>query len=159
MGLGAFSVLVLLRLLLCPLLVVLVLSCPGAEKRDPPYPPLVDSPSLPTPCEDQEDGYTTRGGRWGFLFRPLGFVIANPYFCGGLALFLFWFCKIGGSSPFLAGCFVVVALMFELRFLYSLLSSCVARPLVFPEGVRVVLGHLPCPWSRLCFCLCFVCLL
>ena len=73
------------------LLSVLVLSCPGAEKRDPPYPPLVGSPSLPTPCEDREDGYKARGGRWGFLSCPLGLVIAKPYSCRGLAWFLVLF--------------------------------------------------------------------
>ena len=26
-------------------------------------------------------------------------------------------------------------------------GSLVTRPLVVPEGVRVVLGRLPCPWS------------
>ena len=90
-----------LRLLLRLRLVsVLVLSCPGAEKRDPSYPPLVGSPSLPTPCEDREDGYTTRGGRWGFLFRPLGLVIAKPYSCRGLALFCFGSCVNWLFKPF-----------------------------------------------------------
>ena len=72
-GSGGLLLLLLLRLLLFVSVSVLALSCPGAEKRDPPYPPLVDSPSLPTPCEDREDGYTTRGGRLGILFPPFGF--------------------------------------------------------------------------------------
>ena len=59
----------------------------------------------------------------------------------------------------LIDCFVVMDLVFELRFLYLLWSSFVARPLVLPEGVRVVLGRLPCLMVCLCFCWCFVCLL
>ena len=63
MSLGA-----LLFFLLRLLLYVLVLSCPEAEKRDPPYPPLADRPSLPTPCEDRE---VRQEGGGGGLFSAL----------------------------------------------------------------------------------------
>ena len=44
--------------------------------------------------------------------------------------------------------------------MYWFRSSSVARPLfVFHEGVRVVLGRLPCPLVCLCLRCCFVCLL
>ena len=55
MGPGALLFFLHLRLLLsvlsssCLFLSALVLSCPGDVKRDPSYPPLVGSPSLPTP--------------------------------------------------------------------------------------------------------------
>ena len=132
---------------------VLVLSRPGAEKRDPPYPPLVDSPSLPTPCEDREDGYTTRGGWWEFFFRPLGLVTAKPYSRRGLALF---FC-FGSVWLAVHAFFLLIVLtllllclsyVFGIRF--GLFSS--QDPWFLPEGVRVVLGHLPCPWSVSAFC-------
>ena len=71
------------------LLSCLALSCHGGEGRDPPYPLLADSPSLPTPFEDREDGYAARRGRWGFLSRLLGLVIAKPYSRRGLALSFF----------------------------------------------------------------------
>ena len=60
-GSGAVLVLIHLRLLLRLCLLLCSLSS-RAEKRDPPYPPPVDSPSLPTPWEDREDGYTKGGG-------------------------------------------------------------------------------------------------
>ena len=125
---------------------VLVLSCPRDVQRDPSYPPLVDSPSLPTPCKDREDGYTTRGGRWGFLFRPLGLVIAKPYSCRGLAWFLVLFC-CWPLSPFPVARCRCSCFLFELRFLYLLRSLLLQDPWFCLEGVRVVLGRLPCPWS------------
>ena len=49
-------------LLLRLLLSALVLSCPGEAKRDPPYPPLVGSPSLPTPSRIGRMAIRQEGG-------------------------------------------------------------------------------------------------
>ena len=49
-------------LLLRLLLSVLVLSCPGEVKRDPSYPPLVGSPSLPTPSRIGRMAIRQEGG-------------------------------------------------------------------------------------------------
>ena len=109
MGPGAFLFFLHLRLLRCLRLrlSVLALSCPGDVKRDPSYPPLVGSPSLPTPGEDREDGYTTRGGRRGFFFCPLGLVTAKPYSCRGLALSCLVFVRMAVQALllFVALCF------------------------------------------------------
>ena len=108
----------------------------GCE-RDPPYPLLVGSPSLLTPFEDREDGYAARRGRWGFLSRLLGLVIAKPYSPRGLALSSFcsvvradialfrviclcWFC-----------CFCFVALLLCVVCFLGFRSSSIARSLVF----------------------------
>ena len=81
----------------------------------------------------------------GIPFLPFGFGDCQTLLlqgsCFGLFLIL---CDPTVQVLFL---FVVCFFVSELRFLYWFWSSSVARPLVFPEGVRVVLGRLPCPWS------------
>ena len=83
----------------------------------------------------------------GILFPPFGFGDCQTLLPQGSCFVCSVFYVVGCTSPFLLMFSVVLDFVFELRFLYSLWSSFVARPLVLSEGVRVVLGRLPCPWS------------
>ena len=73
-------------------------------------------------------------------------MIAKPYSCRGLAWFLVLF-DHWPFEPFPVASVVVLFLLLSYVLLYWFRSFFIARPLVVPEGVRVVLGRLPCPWS------------
>ena len=96
------------------LLSVLVLSCPGAEKTDPSYPPLVGSPSLPTPSRIGRMAIRQEGGGGDSFFCPLGLVIAKPYSCRGLALVCSCSCVIRLFKPYFCSLFVFLCLSYVL---------------------------------------------
>ena len=164
MGPGALSVLLasssssFLRLLLRPLLSVLVLSCPGEVKRDPSYPPLVDSPSLPTPCEDREDGYTTKRGAVGIPFLPFGFGDCQTLLLQGSCFVWFWFCLIGCSSPDCCVLLFVGSCVLSYVFCICSCFFCCKTP-GFAGRSKGCAGSPSLSMVCLCFCCCFVCLL
>ena len=83
---------------LSSLVSVLVLSCPGAEKRDPPYPPLVGGPSLPTPSRIGRMAIRQEGGG-GDSFSALGFGDCQTLLLQGSCFSSFWSCVIRLFKP------------------------------------------------------------
>ena len=74
-------------------------SCPGEVKRDPSYPPLADSPSLPTPSRIGRMASWQEGGGGDSFSAPLGWSTLFPFlppgscFCFSFVLFtacVFW---------------------------------------------------------------------
>ena len=85
-------------------------------------------------------------------------MIAKPYSCRGLALFLFWFlCDFGCSSPEFRKLFL--ELVSELLvFVFVTVSFCRKTP-GFARRSKGCAGSLSLSMVCLCFCCCLVCLL
>ena len=69
----------------CPFFLVLF-SCPTVLERDPSYPSLADSPSLPTPSWIGRMASRQEGGGWN-PFSTFGWSARSPFSRRGLALF------------------------------------------------------------------------